>query len=199
MERFREHRKSRKCKNGAGDQPSLAFFFGKAVKNVANNPEPSPVPCPGLGHAQDSRITRYLTRTVMPTGGAPNWTRLKRHILFVNSQRSRHRRISASELESQIRSAQRAQAAWLNDHHAGVVYSAKCNSRGVLGDGGSVIIPCDECRQILRLKIFQNALRRPTPNKHNWKFTPKQYRNELLGKAYMRHIDVQEFMEEVGN
>ena len=41
------------------------------------------------------------------------------------------------------------------------------------------------------------ALRRLPPQKGNWKYIPKEYRSELLGKAYMRHIDVQEFMEEV--
>ena len=60
-------------------------------------------------------------------------------------------------------------------------------------------MPCDECRKVLHLRIFLNALRRLPPKKNNWKFTPKEYRSELLGKAYLRHIDVQEFMEKVSD
>ncbi|KIM85633.1 hypothetical protein PILCRDRAFT_37664, partial [Piloderma croceum F 1598] len=55
--------------------------------------------------------------------------------------------------------------------------------------------PCEECRKILCLQIFHNALCHPPPKIQNWKYTPKEYRSELLGKAYMQHMDVQEFME----
>lgn len=152
------------------------------------------VPCPGLGHRQDPRVTRYLSRTVMAVGGAPHRSILKRQIL--RSQR-RHRKISVKELKNRIRAAERAQAQWLNDHDAGVIYSMKCTSKGVVSYDHRLTMPCDKCCKVLHLRIFLNALRRPPPKKGNWKFTPKAYRSELLGKAYMRHVDVQEFMEEV--
>ena len=126
MERFREHRKSMKCKKSAGDQPSLNKFFGIApsMKIPMTSAEPN-VACPGLGHRQDPRITRYLSRTVALYGGAPHRSKLKIQVL--KCQR-RHRKLSLKELRSRIRSAERAQAAWSNDHSVGTVYSTKCTS-----------------------------------------------------------------------
>jgi hypothetical protein len=100
-------------------------------------------------------------------------------------------------MRSRIRSAERAQFCWSNDHYAGAVFSTKCTTRGVVLDGANIVMPCDECKKVLHMRVFRNALRRREPRKCNWKYTPKEYRSELLGKAYMRHADVQEFMEEV--
>ena len=198
MERFREHRKSMKCKKSAGDQPSLNKFFPVAslTRTRVQSVTELEVACPGLCHRQDPRITQYLSRTVASCGGAPHRSILKIRVL--KSQR-RHRKLSLWELHSRIRSAERAQAAWSNDHSIGAVYSTKCTSQGVVGHNASLIMPCDECRKVLHLRIFLNALRRLPPKKNNWKFTPKEYRSELLGKAYLRHIDVQEFMEKVSD
>jgi hypothetical protein len=194
MERFKEHRKSQKCGGSAGNQPSLMKFFGAASSNNTCPTSDLSVACPGLGHQQDAHIPRYLSRTVMPGGGAPHCSALKQQIL---ASHRRFRKLSRKELRSRIRSAERAQAIWANDHSAGAVFSTKCTSQGIVGHKLSVVMPCYECRKILRLRIFRNALRRLPPQKGNWKYIPKEYRSELLGKAYMCHIDVQEFMEEV--
>ena len=195
MERFKEHRKSRKCRNGTGDQPSLNKFFSSASAmkiSSASKPVISQTACPGLSHLEDPRITRYLTRTVMPGGGAPHRSLLKKQILA--SQRHR-KKLSKRELQNRIKATERAQAAWSNDHYTGAVFSTKCTGQAVVGH--SLIMPCDECRKVLHMQIFRNALRHLPPKKGNWKYTPKEYRSELLGKAYMWHIDVHEFMEEV--
>jgi hypothetical protein len=152
------------------------------------------VECPGLSHRQDPRITHYLSRTIVPGGGAPHRSALKRQILA--SQR-RHQKLSKKELRSRIRSAERAQFRWSNDHYAGAVFSTQCTTQGVVPDGANLVMPCNECKKVLHMRVFRNALRRREPQKGNWKYTPKEYRSELLGKAYMRHADVQEFMEEV--
>lgn len=134
----------------------------------------------------------------MPNGGAPHQSILKNQLLVANRQNHRrHHKLSVKELENQIKAAEHAQALWSNNHYAGVVYSIKCTSRATLGYDGSTVTPCDECMKLLHLKVFRNALRRLPPKKGNWKFTPKRYRNQLLGEAYMRHTDVQEFMEKV--
>jgi hypothetical protein len=198
MERFREHRRSQKCKKGAGDQPSLnKFFVTGALKKARAKPVVHNVSCPGLGHCQDPQITRYLSRSSACYGGAPHRSALKKQILKFWPRRPGYRRLSLKELQSRIKTAERAQVAWSNDHSAGVVFSTKCTSRAIVEIGSSLVLPCNECRKILHLRIFRNALRRLPPKIQNWKYTPKEYRNELLGKAYMRHAGVQEFMKKV--
>jgi hypothetical protein len=91
--------------------------------------------------------------------------------------------------------SERAQAKWLNEHNMECIFSPKCHGDTIVKEGNPT--PCSSCLQILRLKTFRNAIRRPPPKKGNAKFTPKAFRNEVLGQAYLRHRDVQELMEEV--
>ena len=151
MERFKEHRKSQKCRKSTGDQPSLNTFFRSTsvTKGVTNDPSLElKVACPGLSYCDDPRITRYLSRTVMPGGGAPHRSMLKKQILA--SQRH-HRRLSKKELQRRIKAAERAQALWSNDHSAGTVFSKKCTAQGVVGHRSGLVIPCDNCKKILNL------------------------------------------------
>jgi hypothetical protein len=184
-----------KYKKGSGDQPSLSNFFGSTIsKKQQTKPTVSDAACPGLSYHHDPHITRYLSQTSMNVGGAPNRSELKCRILMSLHQ---HHKLSGKQLWSRVQAAERAEAAWSNDHASGTVYSTKCTSRGIIGDGLTLVIPCDECNKVLHMWIFCNALCHLPPKKANWKYTPKEYRNELLGKAYMCHIDVQEFMEDV--
>lgn len=197
--RFKEHHtQSDKCKANEGKQPSINSFFPSANAVTARlslpKEESLKVACAGIGHHQNSRITQYLSRTVMLVGGAPHRSVLRRQVLI---SQSRHRKFSPKELQNRIKAAERAQAQWSNDHNSGTVYSTKCTGKGIISHDKNLVFPCDECRKVLQIRIFLNALRRLPPKKDKWRYTPKAYRSELLGKAYMRHVDVQEFMEDV--
>src|ERR1700736_6666424 len=99
MERFREHRKLQKCRKGAGDQPSLNKFFGAAPTTKVPSAPAAPVASPGLGHHNDPHITRYLSRTAMPGGGAPHRSVLKGQIL---ASQHRYQKWLKKELHSRI-------------------------------------------------------------------------------------------------
>jgi hypothetical protein len=110
------------------------------------------------------------------------------------AQRRRHR-LTAKELKLRVLTSERAQAKWLNEHNLGSVFSPKCHGKAIVEEGNPK--PCSYCLQVLRFKTFRTAIRRKPPNKGKGKFTPKAFRNEVIGQAYMRHCDVQELMEEV--
>jgi len=185
-------------KKGAGNQPSLnKFFVTGALKKAPTKPVVHNVSCPGLGHCQNPWITRYLPLSSACYGGAPHCSALKKQILKFWPQQPGYHRLSLKELQSQIKTAERAQVAWSNDHSVGVVFSTKCTSQAIVEIGSSLVLPCNECRKILHLQIFRNALHCLPSKIQNWKYTPKKYRNELLGKACMQHTSVQEFMEKV--
>ncbi|KAI0059300.1 hypothetical protein BV25DRAFT_1809175 [Artomyces pyxidatus] len=137
----------------------------------------------------------------MSTGGAPPRPVLKKLLLQKSPRPTasftsrRGRRRNSANLHAQILAAERAQAKWTNDHFVGAVYSAQCTHLGRAVEGTSLVAPCTPCRMVSRVKTFRNALRRRAPSLKNAKYTPKSYRNELVGKAYARHTDVQELME----
>ncbi|KAK7686046.1 hypothetical protein QCA50_010858 [Cerrena zonata] len=69
------------------------------------------------------------------------------------------------------------------------VYSPTCLKRGFVSFGG-IISCCARCYALLRLKTFCNALYHTPCEVPNAKFTPKSYRNPLMGEAFLRHQDV---------
>ncbi|KAH9900735.1 hypothetical protein C8Q73DRAFT_216179 [Cubamyces lactineus] len=198
-ERWKEHRRSKRCQSAKGDQQFLTKFFKPSPSATATSQHSKPraIACPGLGHAQDSRIPKYLARTPVPSGGAPRRDVLHRQVLN-DYARLRTRRVkpTSKQIRSRVLAQERALCKWVNHHTTGVVTSAKCEKRGRLSPEGKVL-PCHECLKILRLKIFRNALRKPAPPRGRAKFTPKDYRNPVAGEAYLRHKDVQELMEMV--
>ncbi|TFY77278.1 hypothetical protein EWM64_g6734 [Hericium alpestre] len=200
MDRFKEHRQLKRCQATKIDQPSLSVFFPKSSPAKPKS-EPSH-PCPGLGYTTDPHITIYLTRTAAPCGGVPHRSTLKVQVLRQAARMPPHPGLSKrcnvlkpEALQKRILAAERAQAKWINDHFIGAVFSAKCLHHAAPSLDSRLISPCAACISILGLKVFRNALRRPMPFRKNAKFTPKTYRNELLGKAFQRHTDVQELME----
>ncbi|KAM5544147.1 hypothetical protein V8D89_002196 [Ganoderma adspersum] len=158
-----------------------------------SNPVPGP-PCPGLGFVQDERIPKYLARTVVPCGGARRRDILKAEVLRAHARTGRRKQLSLKQLNLCVLAAERAEAQWFNHHTTGTVTSSECQRRGHLSSSGD-ILPCSDCMKVLKLKLFMNALRKAPPQRGYAKFTPKAYRNPVVGEAYLRHRDVQELME----
>ncbi len=197
-ERWKEHRRSDHCKKAKSGQNFLTSFFRRVSPTEAASkaPKTSSGACPGLSYVQDSRIPQYLSRTVVPSGGAPRRDVLRAEILHDHKRLRRKSKLSPKQLHARVLAAERAQAKWLNHHTSGTVSSSKCHKRGLVSPSGQVQ-PCTECMKILRLKIFRNALRKPAPKRGHAKFTPVAYRDPVGGQSYLRHIDVQELMEMV--
>lgn len=192
--RFKEHRKSAHCARGKNDQPFISSFFGGVAVNQRAKPKISNPACPGLKAHNHSRIPYYLSRTVMSHGGARHRSAIEKSILAAHPNH-RYRKRTDKQIYGLIMAAERAESGWSNDHIVGAVFSTVCDKEGQVVKG--VIIPCLSCRKVLKLKVFKNALRHPVPDVGKYKYTPRAFRNELLGKAYSRHNDVQELMEMV--
>jgi hypothetical protein len=110
--------------------------------------------------------------------------------------RAGQKALTKTEMHQRALLAEPAQAKWLNEHGIGVIYSTSCTAKGIIGANG-IIIACRKCCQLLKLKSFLNALRRKDPKPENAKFTPKAYRNEVVGDAYLCHKDVKDLVEAV--
>jgi hypothetical protein len=153
------------------------------------------VVCPGLTQADHCDIPQYLRQTHCVQGGAPLRHVLKKTIsgqLRLSGQRS----LTKLELHQRSLVVERAQAKWLNEHNMGAIFSTSCMTKGIIGANG-IVIACEQCRFLLTLRIFRTALRRKGAKPENAKYTPKAYRNEVVGNAYLRHKDVKELVEAV--
>ena len=209
-ERWFEHRRSKACVNSkAAGQSFITAWAGAVVKKPApvtpklaakakttSEPALSKYACPGIGFRQDSRIPRYLQRTVVPCGGAPRREVLKKKIIEDLTPKA-HRRLTVKQLQLRILSTEHAQALWFNNHITLTLSSPRCQKFGALSSDGGDILPCVECNGLLRLKVLKNALSKLPTKKGNEKYTPIVYRNPVIGEAWMRHRDIQELMEMV--
>ena len=196
VQRFQEHwLRGAKCKKRSSnpiERPITAFFSLVSQKpppapSPPARPVPSPnaitrkFPCPGLTVLDHKKIPVYLARCALPNGGAPPYTVLRARF------QSEDPNSTPEQLERLIVAAQHHEARWINNHKASAVYSPNCQKHAFVSATG-VIGCCATCLLVLSLKTFVNALNRPTP-KHP-KFTPKRYRNPILGECFLKHTDV---------
>jgi hypothetical protein len=189
VERFKEHRKGKKCKAGKPTQKTLHSF--RLAPPVVQERVRSA--CPGLGAVHSELIPQYLERTAMLSGGAPPRWKLEAAALK-KRQRTGRGQMSSKALRRTILSEERAQALWFNNHSTLTVSSSQCRKL-VYHPAESGPRPCFSCMSLLQLKTFRNQLRRGTPRGKNWKFAPKAYRiAPVLAKSYARHMDVEELL-----
>ncbi|KII87710.1 hypothetical protein PLICRDRAFT_699250, partial [Plicaturopsis crispa FD-325 SS-3] len=188
IERFQEHRRGIKCANRSGNvEKPLTSYFGTRESTVSKRAPPS-LPCPGLTHNSDARISLYLRRTAVPSGGAP-----PRHVLTAEMA-EKNPTATREEVFLSVLHAERHRAKWINNHMTSSVSSPACTKVAFISSTG-ILLPCNACADILKIKAFRTALKRPMPSNAASKYVPKAYRNPLLGEAYQRHTDVRELME----
>lgn len=171
--------------------PKSADLSGGEISRffTRKNVQIQSLPCPGLDGSQHERIPIYLGRSSAAGGGAPSRTIVARELyegceykLLTKAQKTNVRRLQALQFR------------WINDHREGRVVSARCLKTVVVKDGGEAN-PCIECLALLRLGGLRNALRRPTPDDKNLKYTPKECLATLIGKLYAAHLGLREIME----
>ncbi len=200
-ERWTSHRKGKKCRlaKRANETFITGFFTGRSSSGSTPHQPPPPkhtVACPGLGHAQNERIPKYLARTVVASGGARRREVIRDELLSQHAKSRRKGKLTKQQIRDRVLAAERAEAKWINHHHTGTVSSPKCNKRAQISASGEVL-PCTACRKLKGLKLFQNAIRKRAPRKGRGKYVPEAFRNPVAGEAYLRHVDVQELMEMV--
>ena len=124
---FKRHYGSDRCQDKPQAERSIMSFFPKiSTQSHTNSPTRSPplsIPCPGLTHNDDARITTYLRRTIMPSGGAP-----PRAVLW-----EQHTSSAPDEpddvIEKRVLADERHRAKWINNHISSSVYSPRCTTK----------------------------------------------------------------------
>ncbi|KAJ7586218.1 hypothetical protein C8J56DRAFT_1052590 [Mycena floridula] len=150
------------------------------------------LPCTGLTKKDDARIGVYIKRTMAPGGGGPDVQKLA-IILF---QKPYHQ-LSAARKDA-VHSAKRNENRWRNDHISESVFSKSCSGKcqkiKVPGQK-TVILPCDHCQSVYRLRRFKNAISIPMPPLENYKFTNDRHTQKTLAHIYSYTIGIEKIME----
>lgn len=151
-----------------------------------------PNPCGGLTCEQHSQISVYLMRSQAAGGGARPRKDIV-HELFGEDvkwgdlnkrQQLRVERVEAIEFQ------------WLNFREQGFVLSTRCLKTSLSGNS---VGPCDECSNLLKNKVFKNALQRRLPKEENLRYTPLAYRAKLTGEQYTKMVGVYDIVQKATN
>ncbi|KDQ07234.1 hypothetical protein BOTBODRAFT_71936, partial [Botryobasidium botryosum FD-172 SS1] len=135
-----------------------------------------------------------LHRTGVGGGGAPH-----RSKLALARYARKWKQLNTIQ-RKRIKKEEITRYTWINHHDVLAVYSADCAKRVLVYDGPSsngIVQPCDPCAEVLNDKRFQNALRRKMPSEAHMRFSPSQYRPELLGAVWSMQTGVRQLVEMV--
>ncbi|EJD35365.1 hypothetical protein AURDEDRAFT_21815, partial [Auricularia subglabra TFB-10046 SS5] len=129
-----------------------------------------------------------LRRQALVGGGAPSRPALAKARFGCSwSELSERQRQSIRRLEEKS-------FKWLNRRGLDAVYSTDCLD-WVDAAKSDDVRPCRNCLQIQNLKVFKNALRRPTPDEKNLKFAPKWTQSSEDARIYMKYAGVRDLVE----
>ncbi|KZV67782.1 hypothetical protein PENSPDRAFT_610974 [Peniophora sp. CONT] len=205
--RWREHRATTKCSKHQSSglrSASLASFFSTPSDTDAPTTPHStapPLPCPGLRRERDTRIDRYLYRSMAAGGGAPSRHSLAFELFahILSKKRCAWARLTPQRQRMVLR-REEDRFAWRNSRASNAVFSSKCSdvSRSPPGTPEQDALPCAECDDLYLLHTFQVALNRSVPDEDNMKYVPTIYRFEELGDIYARIRGVKKLMESDG-
>ncbi|KAJ3859174.1 hypothetical protein EV359DRAFT_2763, partial [Lentinula novae-zelandiae] len=81
---------------------------------------------------------------------------------------------------------------WRNDHQHLCIFSTQCSHISPTTRLDEHALPCNDCASLLKLEEFKKVLRVAMPSNENYKFVSFQFRNEVLGKHFVK---VKEFKE----
>ncbi|KAJ6570704.1 hypothetical protein B0H10DRAFT_1964583 [Mycena sp. CBHHK59/15] len=191
--RWREHRKTGKCKKHTGSATQSLFSLGfKKLSPDLSTPSPPrrsiPLPCPGLTRESNEKIANYMSRTSVSGGGAPSRSRLAVDLFstqWADLTTDEQRMVLRREITLQK---------WKIGRAVGAVFSASC-LRDVQAYDDEEPQPCTECEGLYKLHTFQVALNRPMPDENSLKYVPVMYRDKELGTLYLRYHGVRDLIE----
>ena len=194
VRRWKEHRNSPKCQS-----QQQQGFVNKSIRNFFTSPAAKALmdirkyPCPGLTRECNPRISRYLKRSLAAGGGAPSRSNIT-HVLFgvdavftLLPDASKKAVLRQEELLFQ----------WRNSRTVGAVFATKCHQETTQPQGDSQLLPCAECRDLLKLHTFQVVLNRPIPADANMKYTPINCRDPDVSNIYLKVKGVRDLVETV--
>ncbi|CAK5278910.1 unnamed protein product [Mycena citricolor] len=172
--RWREHRKTAKCKKArqSGLQTRSLFTMGfRIISRSETQPIPSPaplvtLPCPCLSAKAFPDVGRYILRTAVTGGGAPSRARIIDGLF--PGQGLRWKDLSIKQKDYVLKREANLQK-WHISHGLHIVSATNC---------------------------MQNvAIRRAVPDERRMKFVPGIYRDKELGTLYLKHVGLRELVE----
>lgn len=195
---FRGHHE--KCKGTpkshklpAGGMKKIDSFFAKAsVTRSSQSLSSNSVtfPCPGLRESSYSQVGAYLGRSGAHGGGGPSVSSLAAELFG-----KKYQKLSPSR-KRQVKTAQRHEWLWRNDHQEGVVYSTACTKEVQHNSSATAEeLPCQKCSELLTLKAFKNIVRKPRPTDEKYRHVNNEYRNDRLASLFGRCSGLREIIE----
>lgn len=194
---------------GGGMMQINSFFKPAAKLPLVGTDTQAPrinVACPGLDAQKYTEVESYLDRTGALGGGASSVTKIsfelygKKYI-----QLSPKRKI-------QVKTTQRHDWAWRNEHDMGKVFSKMCTKIAstplpapLYAENSSMAStdpqpePCLACRTVLMSKAFKNACSVPRPDDDNYKYINFEYRSSRLAALMGRCLQLREIIEDKVN
>ncbi|KAJ3760769.1 hypothetical protein EV360DRAFT_39135 [Lentinula raphanica] len=131
----------------------------------------------------------------MGNGSAPHRSTIQQ-ILISEHEKGGQSSKAYTPSKEEIRLKEWALSQWVNRHDLNAVFSKNCLGTITIQPSGRPV--CANCLTVPKIKIFQNALKRTAPENKNMKFTPREFRNPLLGSVFLAHEDIGGLME-MGN
>lgn len=179
----------------AGGMKKIDLFFAKASKTPSRSSQSSSsnsitFPCPGLRESSYSQVEAYLERSGARGGGGPSVSSLAAELFG-----KKYRKLSLSR-QRQVKTAQRHEWLWRNDHQEGVVYSTACTKEVQrTSSADPEELPCESCSNLLNLKAFKNIVHKPRPTDKNYRHVNNEYRNDRLASLFGRCSGLREIIE----
>lgn len=157
------------------------------VAAVSPDAQNTTQPCPGLTPEYESNILIYLARTQTMGGGARPRNAIA-EALFNTKWVSLQKRQRDKVLHTEA-----TEFRWINWKEQGFITSVTCLKE--IPSAQEPAQPCGNCRALLNIKIFRNALRRPLPKQENLKFIPVTYRANIAGEQLAKTVGAYEIIQ----
>ncbi|KAG8707767.1 hypothetical protein FRC09_001628 [Ceratobasidium sp. 395] len=159
------------------------FTLMKSSKLRALQPQKPPVvlkksACRGLGEGDYEGIDRYISRTSYSGGGSHSVTKYAEELFG-----RKYRELEAHE-KDQITARSYQDQRWRVAHIAKVIYSTNCLQTVEHPTDATKPPPCTNCCAVLDIPEFKNAVRRPTKEPKNLKYTNARFLNSSAGVIY---------------
>lgn len=147
------------------------------------------MPCRGLSEMDDALIDLYLKRTQVGGGGGRSI-----HVISGERFNKKFMNLTCAQIE-EVYVTQRAEWRWTNDHANSRVYSRKCER--FTSSHSLALSLCAECKDLVILKAFTDAINKPMPLEKNLKFRNTRYIHPTLVRIYKKAKGLRAIIEHI--
>jgi hypothetical protein len=198
IERFKTHIKKCSYSTAAGGMRTLDSFgilvrplnAGLSESSMSASPTPPPpcdsfppcilLPCPGLTKKDDERIAQYVQRSSVNCAGGKNI-----HAIALELFSDEYKKLSARKKDI-VRQKQAQTHSWSVDRmrkSVRAIGERPCEGNAQKTRDG-ILHPCNQCKALLSLHAFSNAISREPPKDANRVYIPHTFQPAEVGKFY---------------